>query len=578
MKNTFSEEQEQAKQHQILELLPLPRRAAPRVWEDLASVLSRTARSMGYARPQWLLSPEAIQHGIDQDALPVLRRRIDSLLLSRMVLLEEEQFYALTLHRFASRFTQPRYAAPSVPTQPDDRRSSRRPSLDERHHSFFLPRRNTQVCPLCLDEDEGYDRLYWRCGLLLLCPRHRVFLLSRCPACRAPIPALRPQSTTCPSCGKGDYRSTVLAPQVEEETWLRASHCLLLSHLGVEPAEAGTVIGGPTPLWLLDSWDFFWLLRGFTSIFDFATARAKVLPFLTQTPALQELVARVSACRGVSRGVSSKVSLHYLLAAWPAHFLAFLHRVQRVIQEEYHYPAESSLVLNWASAMVKGNYWCTRAYDAETVPRMRQFFGTYMEYFDRLPAAEVVVQRQNEPLVLSWHLQPVTAEHAVEPRPWESLSSVLRRVARKVGYMRPELLVHSEEGPPAWSFPKDITLLQHGNESRWLARQLHLDEEILYRLTLHRFATALEPPLSTQYRSETDPFGLRERPLLSHETVRHFCVPPATIQLCPACLEEEECYEPLYWKIRYALLCPRHRIFFTDRCPHCRRLIPPVER
>jgi hypothetical protein len=82
------------------------------------------------------------------------------------------------------------------------------------------------------------------------------------------------------------------------------------------------------------------------------------------------------------------VILHYLLAGWPTHFLTFLDCVQRMIQEVYHYPAESSLVLNWASAMVKGNYWCHRAYDANAVPRMRQFFGTYMEYFDRLPAAE----------------------------------------------------------------------------------------------------------------------------------------------------------------------------------------------
>ena len=257
-------------------------------------------------------------------------------------------------------------------------------------------------------------------------------------------------------------------------------------------------MNGPTPLWLLDLWDFFWLLREFTSIFDLDTTRGKVLPFLTQTFSLQELVARVSACRGAPRGVSSKVVLHYLLATWPAHFLAFLYCVQRVIQEEYHYPAESALVLNWASAMVKGNYWCSQAYDADTVPRMRQFFGTYTDYFDRLPAAEVVEQRENDPLVLSWHLRPVTAEHAVEPKPWESLSSVLRRVARKVGYSRPELLMHSDEGPPAWSFPKDITLIRHGNESRWLARQLHLDEETLYRLTLHRLSTALEPPLSSQ--------------------------------------------------------------------------------
>jgi hypothetical protein len=108
-----------------------------------------------------------------------------------------------------------------------------RPLLSER--SYFQDPLPMKVCPARLGQQDGYDRLYWRCDLLLLCPRHCVFLLSRCPACRAPIPALRPQSTTCPSCGKGDYRSTVLAPQVEEETCLRTSHSLLLSHSRENP-------------------------------------------------------------------------------------------------------------------------------------------------------------------------------------------------------------------------------------------------------------------------------------------------------------------------------------------------------
>ena len=38
------------------------------------------------------------------------------------------------------------------------------------------------------------------------------------------------------------------------------------------------------------------------------------------------------------------------------------------MQEEYHYPAESALVLNWGSAMVQGNYWCRRAYETDTTP------------------------------------------------------------------------------------------------------------------------------------------------------------------------------------------------------------------
>ncbi len=237
----------------------------------------------------------------------MLHGPLDSVLLGRLLHLEEQQMYSLTLHRFAPR--------------------------KERERSFFLASRYTQVCPRCLDEDEGYDRLYWRCDQLLLCPRHRVFLVRHCPTCHARIPAFRLLSTTCPSCEQGEYRSIVLSPQVEEEPWLQASHALLLGHLGVETSEAGidTDSDGSTPLWLLDPWDFFWLFKEFTRIFDLDAPREKVLPFLARTLSLQELIARASACRGISRGASSRVILHYLLAGWPAHFLAFLDRIRRVM-------------------------------------------------------------------------------------------------------------------------------------------------------------------------------------------------------------------------------------------------------
>jgi hypothetical protein len=41
---------------------PLPQRAAPQPWEDIASVISRTARKMGYGDPKWVLQPELIPH------------------------------------------------------------------------------------------------------------------------------------------------------------------------------------------------------------------------------------------------------------------------------------------------------------------------------------------------------------------------------------------------------------------------------------------------------------------------------------------------------------------------------------
>lgn len=45
-------EQEERKHHLLRNLVPLPQRAAHRPWKDLAYVLSRTARRMGYERPE----------------------------------------------------------------------------------------------------------------------------------------------------------------------------------------------------------------------------------------------------------------------------------------------------------------------------------------------------------------------------------------------------------------------------------------------------------------------------------------------------------------------------------------------
>ena len=190
------------------------------------------------------------------------------------MLLEEEQLYALTLHRFTSRLYLPQHSPPPSATYSGDRRSIDRPRLwYEDQQRFFLSEIYTRVCPLCLDEGDGsggYDRLFWRCRLMLVCPRYHVFLVNRCPACMAYIPALRPNLLICPSCGKGDYRSAVLALHAKD-AWLLTSHCLLLSHLGVESVEVGTQLEDSSPSLLhhLASWDFFGLLKGFSSIFDF---------------------------------------------------------------------------------------------------------------------------------------------------------------------------------------------------------------------------------------------------------------------------------------------------------------------
>src|SRR6266571_2958944 len=180
-------EGEQVVQEDASNAAPLPQRVIPLPWEDLPSLISRVARKMGYERPEWILRPEALSHSIAPSTLPLLRRRADYQLLKRLLLLEEEQLFSLTLHRFTHRFE----ALPCPPpqTNPDFLASIERTL--PRHVQFFRSEPETQVCPLCLDNPDGYDRLYWRCSYVLLCARHRIYLVDHCPACRAPIPGLR---------------------------------------------------------------------------------------------------------------------------------------------------------------------------------------------------------------------------------------------------------------------------------------------------------------------------------------------------------------------------------------------------
>src|SRR5260370_17169423 len=66
------EDQEQAERRQIQELLPLPRRAVPLPWEDLASVITRTPQVMGYPQPDWILHPQKERNHVPSQDLPSL--------------------------------------------------------------------------------------------------------------------------------------------------------------------------------------------------------------------------------------------------------------------------------------------------------------------------------------------------------------------------------------------------------------------------------------------------------------------------------------------------------------------------
>jgi len=90
-----SEEQKQRFRHReqedtrlIGELAPLPLRRVPQSCEDLASLLSRCSRKMGYEHPKWLLRPESASHKINVANLPLLHRAKDYFFLERLLLVQ----------------------------------------------------------------------------------------------------------------------------------------------------------------------------------------------------------------------------------------------------------------------------------------------------------------------------------------------------------------------------------------------------------------------------------------------------------------------------------------------------------
>ena len=89
-------------QHPIYSGTALPLRVRPLPWDDLASVLSRASRRMGYGQPKWLLQPENSSYRLREEDLPFLCRKENFLYLEQLLSLDEETLYFTTIHRFAS--------------------------------------------------------------------------------------------------------------------------------------------------------------------------------------------------------------------------------------------------------------------------------------------------------------------------------------------------------------------------------------------------------------------------------------------------------------------------------------------
>lgn len=269
---------------------------------------------MGYEQPLWLVRPEGPAHHVRMADLPVLKKSQDYRFLQQLLLLDEEAIYRMTLHRFASCLSSlSPFSSESVPSRWLDQWSYR---------TYFFANAHTQICPDCLDEQEVYSYLYWKCRYVMLCPRHATFLVNSCPICHSSIPALRPSPTICPSCQKGDYRtvSERLRTPIRKDSFLFSATVLTLRALGVEsgfshPVDTSTVLANQ-PLAPLD---YFSLLRVLSTMVEQLSADY-LRTFLP--PEFYGEYGSQSCDRGGWR--ESLAIVHFLFTSWPTRFWGLL--------------------------------------------------------------------------------------------------------------------------------------------------------------------------------------------------------------------------------------------------------------
>jgi TniQ len=568
------EEQEQAKRYRVREMLPLPRRAVPRLSEDLASVIVRTAQAMGYPQPGWILRPEKAGHTIDSEELALLQRPLDYEMLVRLLDVDEATLHCLTLHHFATR-VQGTSAVWSTETSGEQQavQLSGLPRLGNPRQLFSYAGQTVQVCPHCLDEPSGYHRLYWRATPVLLCPRHSVWLLNSCAACQKPIPGLRPRLCTCPTCG-GDYWQRVLPPG-PEASWFRSTHCEFLTHLGIDAAELGepSPAEEPSPLIGLASHEYFWMVMQFLEHFYTRSYRERLVPLLLHALPVEDLAP--------PHIQGALLLLHYLLACWPVHFWIMLERLQQAIEDDPLWLHSSyAPARQWETQLARGAIWDQGTSSEQTLAFLHTFFDLAQDYFQphrHSDQSDASLSKNivSIPLKVASQLRPPTQEEKMAPLPWEDLSSILGRVARAMHYEHPDWVLISTDTPHRKVYSREIPLLHRLADYQALEHMLGLDEAEVYHMTLHRFATRLQSPQKAgKVASSSAGAQSVGRPLLSRSAVRRVGISLRTTKICPSCLEEEPGYDRLFWRLRPVILCPRHSLVLIDRCPNCLAPVP----
>ncbi len=417
---------------------PLPQRVVPNPDEDLLSLLRRSAARMGYPDYRWLLRPEGKRWDIEDTDLPLLSAKHDYQILEHLLLLSEEQVYSHTLHRFAAPLAQAHGQSLSAGAQHNP------PSLlwlsSKLQETYFLPIHTIRICPICLQDQKCYDRLYWRLQLILYCPCHRVQLLEKCPSCKAPIASNRQIASSCPRCQQA-YDMVNPTP-LSSTNALYIGERLLLKALGFglqEDMLADSALTTSPLSRLLDS-SYLSFLHILTSGLNarFSLQELVLLIKLLGASSDEDLTQHQDLLQ--QQKVASFLLFHWLFLEWPSHFFTFLEvwyslstppfmgqepvRVLFSSDSLFHTPIKPDI-----------DVWLHQAY--------REFHSEFRPDPERLDylrnranrlARAAYFSKQGDNITRRFEQQmyiPPRFLTSTPPFPWESLGSVLSRAAKK---------------------------------------------------------------------------------------------------------------------------------------------------
>ncbi len=338
---------------------------------------------MGYSDPRWLLHPQEVSgFSITESDLPYLSRKDDYLVLERLLQLNEEALYQMTVHRFASVLHLTEHGPEENPSCID------RPLLDRPPRVSRSP--YMHLCPLCLSEPDGYDRVYWRIPSIMSCPEHHVILLMHCPQCHRPIRALRRDAHRCPSCHTGDYRRLAVS-FLSDKHPLFLEELLLVKALGIPSTAAPDVPEELTllPLLLLKPADYWYLFtQTATLLRQFGHELLLEFGAILHLFPYQEILAEYSNCQTQAVAIAF---FHAVFADWPQQFFTFIDYLFGLsLSSEYY------LRVARAYGAVLGQETTSRRF-----PWLWLAYQDYLDYFGRTRRGVVeqeIEQRQQQEL------------------------------------------------------------------------------------------------------------------------------------------------------------------------------------